>query len=86
MHRVLKKVEGMNKEDLFGLILKRYSDVCGDYGKKSFEEKVLPKAYEVFKDTSLLVLELYRVIKISGKCKMSKIEEYLLRVVSEFNE
>lgn len=54
--------------------------------KKTFEEKVLPKAHEVFKDTSLLVMELYRIIKTSGKCKMSEIETYLLKEVGDFEK
>jgi len=81
MHRVLRKAQVMNKEELDGLILERYSKVCGDYGRKIFEEKVLPLAYSLYSENSLIVMELFRLIQYAGEIKLSKLEEYLLGVV-----
>ena len=80
MHRVLKKVQGMNKKELRSLILERYEKVCGDYGRNIFEKKIFPLAYSLYSENSLIVLELFRVIQNAGKSKLSKIEEYLLDV------
>ncbi len=85
MHRVLEKIKGMNEEKLSNFILEKYSKVCGDYGKKTFREKVLPIAHRTYKEPPLLVMKLFRVIQDAGNCKLSKIEEYLLDVVQRLN-
>jgi len=65
MHRILKRVERLEKEELYMIILGRYSKVCGDYGRCVFEEKVLPTAYKVFEGEPFqLVMELFRVYKL----------------------
>ena len=86
MHRVLKKARGMNKKELGDLILKRYSKVRGDYGKNTFKEKVLPIAYKIYKEPSLLVIEMFRVIQIAKRYKINKLEDYLSEVVQNLNK
>lgn len=86
MHRILRRVEGLGREEIFEIILGRYSKVCGNYGRCVFEEKVLPTAYKVFEgEPSRLVLELFRVIQIAGRIKLGEIENYLSKVVLDFN-
>ena len=86
MHRILRRVGGLEKEELYKIILNRYSKVCGDHGKEIFEEKVLPAAYKVFEgEPSRLILELFRVIQNAREYKVSKIENYLSKVILEFN-
>ena len=81
MHRVLRKARGMNKKELGNLILKRYFKVCGDYGKNTFREKVLPIAYKIYKEPSLLVMEMFRVIQIAREQKTNKLENYFSEVI-----
>jgi len=87
MHRILRKVDGLGRKEILGVILKRYSKVCGNYGRCVFEEKVLPLAYKIFEgEPSQFVIELFRVIQNAREYKVSEIEDYLSKVVLDFGK
>ena len=81
MHRVLRKAKEMNKKELENLILERYVYICGNFGKNTFKEKILPLAYKIYKEPPLLIMEMFRVIQIAKAYKINKLEDYLSGVV-----
>ncbi|MBI2558405.1 hypothetical protein HYW20_03710 [Candidatus Woesearchaeota archaeon] len=62
----------------YNILLQEYMYTCGNQGRKLFEEKVLPNAFEYFNgDYRLLVKEIRKIIENAGECKSSEIGRYL---------
>ncbi len=63
---------------IYNTLLQEYVHICGNQGRKLFEEKVLPNAFEYFNgDYRLLVHEIRKIIENAGECKSSEIDRYL---------
>lgn len=66
-------------------ILREYEEICGDYGRNIFTNKVLPLAQDLFSGEKLRK-ECDRIILKASECKTAEVDNYLRSVVMSFNK